>query len=97
MRTYQSHGLRLSAERALHQVQRGRLPQCPRCNHPVIVHACSDEGQRVCTRGQGLVACRECAHVQAAMHEPTRRVFYLAETFRLVGQGADVWKPLVLT
>jgi len=96
MRTYQSHGPRLSAERALHQVQRGRLPQCPRCNHPAIAHACNDKGQRVCTRGRGLVACRECAHVQAEMREPTRGVFYLAETFRLAGQGADVWKPLVL-
>lgn len=84
-----------NADRALHQLARGRLPQCPRCEHPVIAHARDDAGQRVCTRGQGLVTCRECAHVQAAMPDHVRAVFYLAECFKLAPR-ADSWRPFVL-
>ncbi|MFF0139698.1 hypothetical protein ACFYRN_24995 [Streptomyces sp. NPDC005227] len=54
-------------DRSLEQVVRGRVPEpprCPICNHPVNRHAL-DEGQRVCTRGQGLISCRDCAEVWA--------------------------------
>lgn len=96
MKTYRRHRTRPSAERALHQVQRGRLPQCPRCDHAVIAHAYNDEGQRVCTRGQGLVACQVCARVQAEMREPARAMFYLAQALQLAGKAA-AWRPLVLS
>ncbi|MGY3199681.1 hypothetical protein [Streptomyces sp. TE5632] len=53
--------------RALHQVERAlRVPECPACGHPVRVHAV-EGGQRVCTRGYGLVSCSSCAHNQAAL------------------------------
>ncbi|MFI2434613.1 hypothetical protein [Streptomyces sp. NPDC018693] len=38
--------------------------QCLVCWHPVDAHAV-EAGHRVCTRGYGRVACRECAHGQA--------------------------------
>lgn len=96
MKTHRRYRTRPSAERALHQVQRGRLPECPRCLHPVIAHALDDGGQRVCTRGVGLVSCRECARVQAVMPEAMRGMFYLAQAFQLAAKAA-AWKPLVLS
>lgn len=53
--------------RALAQVQRSRLPEpplCPICTHPVLRHALED-GQRVCSLGEGKVACRACAELEA--------------------------------
>ncbi|MFJ2719399.1 hypothetical protein [Streptomyces sp. NPDC087437] len=56
-------------DRARHQVERGRAPEptrCPACNHFVSRHALED-GQPVCTRGKGLVSCRDCAELWARM------------------------------
>jgi hypothetical protein len=53
--------------RALAQVERGRVPDpplCPICAHPVLRHALED-GQRVCSLGEGTVACRACAELEA--------------------------------
>lgn len=55
--------------RALAQVARGRVPEpplCPLCQHPVPRHA-SEDGQPVCTRGQGRISCRDCAELWARM------------------------------
>lgn len=55
--------------RALAQWERGRAPEpsrCPICNHFVSRHALED-GQPVCTRGQGLISCRDCAELWARM------------------------------
>lgn len=91
------HRVYPSAERALRQVARARIPLFPRCGHAVVAHAMED-GQRVCTRGhQVVIACRECAHEQASMSEPTRAMYYLGEAFRLVHQRPEEWQPLVLT
>lgn len=95
MRTYRRRR-RLSAERSLHQVERGRLPQCPRCDHPAIVHAFDEAGQRVCTRGLGVVSCRSCAHGQAVIGEPARAMLDLAQALRMAG-SRDAWKSFVLS
>ncbi|MCX3059569.1 hypothetical protein [Streptomyces beihaiensis] len=55
------------ADRALAQVERGRAPEpdrCPVCTHFVSRHALED-GTPVCTRGVGLVSCRDCAETWA--------------------------------
>lgn len=39
---------------------------CRGCGHPVDAHA-SHGKHRVCTRGYGRVACRECAHGLASL------------------------------
>ncbi|MET9122986.1 hypothetical protein [Streptomyces sp. NPDC004528] len=55
--------------RALHQLERGRVPAppcCPICDHPVNRHAIED-GQRVCTQGLGRISCRDCAELRARM------------------------------
>ena len=97
MSTYARGGYRPfpRAVRARHQVERGRLPLCPRCGHAVIAHAI-EEGRRVCTRGQGVIACRDCARPQARMSPAMRSVFDLAEAFRLAPRP-ELWQPLVLT
>lgn len=52
-------------DRALAQVERRpEPPRCPICDHPVNRHALEGE-QRVCTRGQGLISCRDCAELRA--------------------------------
>lgn len=71
--------------RALAQVKRARLPappSCPICFHPVTRHA-TDDGQPVCTRGPGLVACRDCAEAWAR----TPAVAVLMEFGRTVRYG----------
>ncbi|MEW2250417.1 hypothetical protein AB0907_24120 [Streptomyces sp. NPDC006975] len=58
-----------SAARALAQVKRGRIPEaepCRVCGHRVDRHAIED-GERVCTRGAGLISCRDCAELWARM------------------------------
>ena len=53
--------------RALHQAERAlKVPECPGCGHPVRVHAI-EGGQRVCTRGYGVISCRDCAHNYASL------------------------------
>lgn len=67
-------------KRARRQIQRAtyRTP-CTRCQHPQAVHAVED-GERVCTRGEGLISCRDCAELwarmplTAAMQEIARRL-----------------------
>ncbi|MEU6594795.1 hypothetical protein ABZ923_37305 [Streptomyces sp. NPDC046881] len=39
---------------------------CPGCGHAVEAHPV-EARQRVCTRGYGRVACRECAHGLASL------------------------------
>jgi hypothetical protein len=56
-----------NTDRALRQVQRHpEAPACPACHHPVAVHA-TEAGERVCTRGEGRISCRECAELWARM------------------------------
>ncbi|MEW2633326.1 hypothetical protein AB0903_17140 [Streptomyces sp. NPDC048389] len=56
-----------NAARARRQIERtAYLRACPWCKHPEKAHAVED-GQRVCTRGQGLVSCRSCAELWAWM------------------------------
>ncbi|MFJ1653492.1 hypothetical protein ACIOC2_19305 [Streptomyces sp. NPDC088337] len=58
-----------NADRARHQVERGRAPEptrCPVCDHHVSRHALED-GQPVCTRGKGPVSCQDCAELWARM------------------------------
>lgn len=53
--------------RAHRQVKRHpEPPACPLCDHLVRHHALED-GQPVCTRGPGRVACRDCAETYARM------------------------------
>lgn len=56
---------RLSADRALHQMERAaHVLTCPRC-HPVQRHAIED-GVRVCSRGQDVrISCADCAETWA--------------------------------
>ncbi|MEW2568289.1 hypothetical protein [Streptomyces sp. NPDC047070] len=84
------------AVKALHQVERGRVAKCPRCEHAVAAHARDEQGQRVCTRGKGSVACRECAHTQALRSEPVRAMFLLGEGLALAPRASS-WEPLVLS
>lgn len=54
-------------DRAVHQAERGRVPDPPRClicNHFVNRHALED-GQRVCSLGEGPISCRDCAELWA--------------------------------
>lgn len=86
---------RPDVDRALHQVARGRLPECERCQHPVMGHAHDEEGRRVCTR-VGLVSCRACAEAMARMPQPALAFFCLAQALQLAPRP-DSWKTLVLT
>jgi hypothetical protein len=86
---------RPSVDRALSQLARGRLPECPGCQHPVMGHVHDEEGRRVCTR-VGPVSCRVCAEVQARMTAPALAVFCLAQALQLAARP-DSWKTLVLT
>lgn len=81
MRPYSRANRRVfpSAERALKQVERAlRVPECRGCGHPVRVHAI-EGGHRVCTRGFGVISCRDCAHS------------YCPLTANLVRRGALIW------
>lgn len=52
-------------DRALAQIERGRVPVpplCPICHHRVDRHA-TEDGRPVCTHGQGLISCRDCAEL----------------------------------
>lgn len=58
-----------ATQRALNQLERGRAPEptrCPICDHPVHHHA-TENGQPVCSRGRGLISCRDCAELWARM------------------------------
>lgn len=73
MKAYARQGHRPypKADRARNQIERvGYAPGCPGCGHPIRVHAFEGQ-QRVCTRGHGRVACRECAHNQASLTKPS--------------------------
>lgn len=62
-----SHRPYPDVDRARHQLERGHAPEpprCPACTHFVSRHALED-GQPVCTRGQGLISCRDCAELWA--------------------------------
>lgn len=95
MRTRTRRRLKLSAERSLHQVERGRLPECPRCSHPVMAHAVDEQRRRVCTRA-GVVSCRDCARIQADMPPVVLAVYCLSQAFQLAPRP-DSWKTLILT
>lgn len=84
------------AVRAQHQITRAaQLPECPGCQHPVMAHAL-EGGHRVCTRGVGRVACRDCALGQATMGEPARAMFDLATALQR-GRRGNPPGPLKLT
>lgn len=84
------------AVRAQHQIKRvAHLPGCPGCQHPVMSHAL-EGGQRVCTRGVGRVACRDCALHQATLSEPGRAMFDLANALQRGRRGKPPG-PLKLT
>lgn len=83
----------LNVDRALHQVTRGRLPECERCHHPVMTHAHDEAGRRVCTR-LDPVSCRTCAEVQARMSAPVFAMFRLGQA---LAASPGWWKTLVLT
>ncbi|MFJ8348964.1 hypothetical protein ACIQ9J_21910 [Streptomyces sp. NPDC094153] len=75
-----------NADRARHQVERGRVPEptrCPVCDHHVSRHALED-GQPVCTRGKGPVSCQDCAELWARMPA----VAAMAEFGRTLRHGA---------
>lgn len=95
MRTHARRRPRPDVDRALHQVARGQLPECGRCQHPVMAHAHDEAGRRVCTR-VGPVSCRTCSEVQARMPAPVLAMFSLAQAFQLAPRP-DSWKTLVLT
>ncbi|WDO09933.1 hypothetical protein ME763_32100 [Streptomyces murinus] len=71
--------------RALHQLKRSQLPEpprCPVCAHSVLRHA--TEGERpVCSAGQGLVSCRDCAE------SCTPAVAAIANLGRVLAYGVD--------
>jgi hypothetical protein len=95
MKVHRKRRLRLSVGRALDQIERGRLPQCPRCEHPVMAHAVDEERRRVCTR-TGQVSCLDCARAQAVMPAPVLAVFCLSQAFKLAPRP-ESWRTLVLT
>ncbi|MFI5973543.1 hypothetical protein [Streptomyces sp. NPDC051452] len=77
-------------ERALAQERRGRAPEptpCPACAHPVNRHAI-EGGQPVCTRGLGLVSCRDCAETWAR-NPAVAALMDFGRVFRL-GSGRQV-------
>ncbi|MFF8406932.1 hypothetical protein ACF06P_35555 [Streptomyces sp. NPDC015684] len=91
--------------RALAQVERGRLPKpplCPICKHPVCHHA-SEAGRPVCTRGPGLIACRDCAELRArtpdaaALVDFGRALFYgTTRRYLLVEEPRRTGEPVLV-
>lgn len=103
MRPYSRPGRRPypSVRRALHQRERAlRCRVCPACGHPVTVHAV-EGGQRVCTRGFGLISCRECAHAYAGLSRAGRFAWDTALSGlryarRYVPVGREFTRPVIL-
>jgi hypothetical protein len=87
--------------RALHQVGRAlRVPTCPQCGHPLRVHAI-EAGHRVCTRGHGVIACRDCAHTYAALPRLGQLALEgvlsgMRRARHYVPQGLEFSRPVVL-
>ncbi|MFF0092648.1 hypothetical protein ACFYSF_22175 [Streptomyces canus] len=90
-----------SATRALNQVERAlRVLTCPQCGHPVRVHAI-EGGHRVCTRGYGVISCRDCAHNYAALSRFGQLAMEgflsgMRQARRYVPQGLEFGRPVVL-